>query len=180
MKNTWLIIGLLVVVALVLGYLGRHRIEAMLGISSVLPSNNSVMTAPVAPSSSPEAMTASPSTSASGAAATANAVFQVGTSTTKGNFATDPQGMTLYVFDKDTPGVSNCSGACAATWPAYAASTATTVTLPAHITVIQRADGTSQFAWDGRPLYHYANDKAVGDTNGDGIGGIWHIVKITQ
>ena len=31
-----------------------------------------------------------------------------------GGILTDSKGMTLYVFDKDTPGVSNCYDKCAA------------------------------------------------------------------
>ena len=32
---------------------------------------------------------------------------------------TAKNGMTLYVFDKDTAGVSTCYDACSAMWPAY-------------------------------------------------------------
>src|SRR5687767_791267 len=34
-----------------------------------------------------------------------------------GMILTDSAGLTLYTFDRDTPGVSNCSGGCASTWP---------------------------------------------------------------
>lgn len=27
------------------------------------------------------------------------------------------------------------------------------------------------------PLYYYALDQKAGDLNGDGVGGIWHLVK---
>ena len=37
-----------------------------------------------------------------------------------------------------------------------------------------RPDGTQQLTWNGMPLYHYAHDTAPGDTNGNGIAGIWH------
>ncbi len=30
---------------------------------------------------------------------------------------TNPKGMTLYTFDKDEKGVSNCNGKCATNWP---------------------------------------------------------------
>jgi len=33
-------------------------------------------------------------------------------------FATE-KGMTLYTFDKDTKGKSNCDGDCLKMWPAY-------------------------------------------------------------
>ena len=28
-----------------------------------------------------------------------------------------PKGMTLYTYDKDQPGMSNCTGQCAGHWP---------------------------------------------------------------
>jgi predicted lipoprotein with Yx(FWY)xxD motif len=34
------------------------------------------------------------------------------------------------------------------------------------------------WAYKGKPVYTYVNDKAPGDTNGDGAnGGTWHIAK---
>src|ERR1700720_4979606 len=37
--------------------------------------------------------------------------------TSMGNVLADPKGMTLYTFDKDTPGKSACNGQCATNWP---------------------------------------------------------------
>ncbi|HEV2713940.1 MAG TPA: hypothetical protein VGU64_01670, partial [Terriglobales bacterium] len=37
--------------------------------------------------------------------------------TSKGKALVDAKGMTLYVFEKDTPGKSNCNGPCATNWP---------------------------------------------------------------
>jgi predicted lipoprotein with Yx(FWY)xxD motif len=34
-----------------------------------------------------------------------------------GRFLADGNGMTLYLFTKDTPGVSNCYGKCEIAWP---------------------------------------------------------------
>jgi predicted lipoprotein with Yx(FWY)xxD motif len=39
------------------------------------------------------------------------------TKTTVGEVLTTPEGMTLYTFDKDKKGVSNCKGDCAKMWP---------------------------------------------------------------
>ena len=44
---------------------------------------------------------------------------------------------------------------------------------------LTRTDGAKQISLDGRPLYRYAGDGAPGDTNGEGIGGIWHVVHTT-
>ena len=43
---------------------------------------------------------------------------QLGSTNDLGSFLVDSQGMTLYLFTKDAPGVSNCSGDCLAKWPA--------------------------------------------------------------
>ncbi len=37
--------------------------------------------------------------------------------TNLGEILTGPDGRTLYVFTKDTAGVSNCTGACLQNWP---------------------------------------------------------------
>ena len=39
-----------------------------------------------------------------------------------GAFLVDDKGMSLYVYGKDTAGVSNCSGQCLANWPALVAN----------------------------------------------------------
>lgn len=99
------------------------------------------------------------------------------TSSTKGDYIADFAGKSLYVFDKDAPGVSTCSGACAVTWPPYISGAAAQKNLPANMSIIRHDDGTLQFAWKNRPLYYYAPDQNVGDTLGDGIGGVWHLAK---
>ena len=88
---------------------------------------------------------------------------------------TDAKGMTLYVFDKDAAGKSNCSGGCAAIWPPLAADEAAKPA--ANYTVIAREDGKKQVAYKGKPLYTWVKDQKPGDTTGDGVGGAWHIAK---
>lgn len=103
-------------------------------------------------------------------------IYMVKTNSQKGSYLTDFAGMTLYIFDKDTPGVSNCYNGCATTWPPYTSGATAEKMLPANVTVITRTDGSKQFAYKGKPLYYYATDTKPGDINGDGIGGVWHIV----
>ncbi|MGH8849358.1 MAG: COG4315 family predicted lipoprotein, partial [Casimicrobiaceae bacterium] len=40
-----------------------------------------------------------------------------------------------------------------------------------------RDDGSKQWAYDGKPLYHWSKDKKPGDMTGDGFNGVWHAVK---
>ena len=82
--------------------------------------------------------------------------------------------MTLYTFDKDSAVTSTCYGDCAVNWPPYLADAGATMD---GLTVIARNDGTQQWAKDGAPLYFWIGDAAPGDTNGDGVGGVWHIAK---
>src|SRR6516165_6083096 len=42
--------------------------------------------------------------------------------------------------------------------------------------IVTRDDGKKMWAYKGRPLYAWKNDKAPGDTDGDGkLNGVWHI-----
>ena len=92
-----------------------------------------------------------------------------------GNLLVSPTGMTLYTFDKDTPGVSTCTGSCAEHWPPAAATAADK---PAgDLTIIKRPDSSLQWADSGKPLYLYQDDHKPGDVTGDGKGGVWHVVK---
>lgn len=101
----------------------------------------------------------------------------------KGEVLVDADGMTLYRFDKDKSGVSNCAGLCAQTWPpllleAGAAAPLTGNGVQGPLSVLARSDGGRQVADAGRPLYRYSGDTKAGDTNGDGIGTVWHVVTI--
>ncbi|WP_229927265.1 SCO0930 family lipoprotein [Kitasatospora indigofera] len=95
-----------------------------------------------------------------------------------GPVLTDGQGFTLYRFDKDTskPPASNCSGACATTWPPAVNDATTspgTGIDQAKLGEVARADGTRQLTVGGWPAYRYAQDTAPGDTKGQGVGGTW-------
>ena len=95
--------------------------------------------------------------------------------TSAGTVLTDPQGMTLYTYDKDAKGKSNCYGECAEYWPP---AKATAKDKPVgDLTIIKRKDGTLQWADDGKPLYTFVNDKKPGDATGDNKNNVWHVVK---
>ena len=51
------------------------------------------------------------------------------------------------------------------------------VVLTILVTVAMRPDGKDQVAAAGQPLYTFAGDTSAGDTNGEGVAGIWHVVK---
>jgi len=95
---------------------------------------------------------------------------------TSGDPATriDADGRTLYKFDNDTDGVSNCNDVCANTWPPLYADTGAANF--DRLSVISRSDNTMQWAHEGRPLYLYSGDSVAGDVNGDSLEG-WTAVR---
>lgn len=95
--------------------------------------------------------------------------------TSLGEVLAAPNGMTVYTFGGDMSGHSNCTGACAQYWPPVAAPADAQ---PAgKLSTIERADGSKQWAYDGKPLYTYSQDHKPGDTGGNGFKGLWHVVK---
>ncbi|MFP3544493.1 hypothetical protein SB748_13565 [Rhizobium sp. SIMBA_035] len=93
----------------------------------------------------------------------------------KGKVLAGENGMTLYTFKKDAMGTSNCNGDCAKNWPPLAA--AGDAKADGAYSVIDRKDGTKQWAKDGMPLYFWVKDKKKGDVTGDGVGGNWDLAK---
>jgi predicted lipoprotein with Yx(FWY)xxD motif len=100
-------------------------------------------------------------------------IIQSVTSAKFGQYLADPNGKPLYTYASDTKGVSNCTGACLDNWPIYKAGA--TTGLPANITVANRSDGSSQYAYKDQPLYYYSADPA-GQVTGDGLAG-FHVAK---
>ena len=92
-----------------------------------------------------------------------------------GTVLTDAKGMTLYTYDNDKePGKSSCVDKCLAAWPAAIAPAGTKAS--GNFSIIKRDDGTQQIAYQGKPLYTFAQDKNPGDIHGDGRGKVWHMV----
>ena len=100
--------------------------------------------------------------------------------TSLGTIVVDGKGMTAYYFLKDTKdsGTSACSGDCAAAWPAITTENATpTVTgVTGEVGTITGTDGKLQVTIDGRPIYTFAQDKAPGDVNGQGLNSVWYVI----
>ena len=85
--------------------------------------------------------------------------------------------LALYTFDNDVAGSgkSVCNAPCSNIFPPYLVKGTDTVT--ADFSVVVRQDGSKQWAYKGRPLYTFYNDKA-GDKGGDGLNrNLWHLVR---
>lgn len=104
-------------------------------------------------------------------------------SPTLGQYLTGLNGMTLYVFTKDTAGNSTCTGSCATNWPPLVLAAGATVAPPTGATgkfaTIARADGTMQVTYNDMPLYYFAGDSAAGDTTGQGKSGVWFVAPLS-
>jgi predicted lipoprotein with Yx(FWY)xxD motif len=92
-----------------------------------------------------------------------------------GPVMTTPGGMTVYTFDNDQPGKSSCYDACAKHWPAVTADRYAQEY--GRMSLVVRADGQRQWAYDGNPLYTYAEDNMRGDVKGNNVGSVWHVVR---
>ena len=122
------------------------------------------------------ASTAAPASPGAGAS--------VGVASTKlGKVLVDAHGRTLYLFEADKSGMSNCAGACASVWPPLATTgkpKAAAGVDAAKLGTTKRADGSSEVTYNGHPLYTYAGDTARGQTTGQGLddfGAEWYVLS---
>lgn len=93
-------------------------------------------------------------------------------------YLVDGNGNTLYTFAKDTPGVSNCNGACLNIWPVFYTGN---IVAPSLLntsdfgSITNSAAGSLQTTYKQMPLYYYTNDTKRGDTNGQGVINAWFV-----
>jgi predicted lipoprotein with Yx(FWY)xxD motif len=126
--------------------------------------------------------TTTASSTATSAAAAAGANVNVG-QTGLGAVLVNSQGRTLYHLTTESATKITCTGPCASTWPPLVVASGQQPQAGAGVTgtltAVDRPDGTKQAAFNGQPLYTYSGDSKTGDTNGEGIGGVWHVIKIS-
>ncbi len=131
--------------------------------------------APVASTPASPAPTAAPAPTAPPAP-----VLNVNIATRGGiSYLVDGKGMTLYYFTKDNIGKSIATGAVLQAWPIFSVDN---FVIPGALTAsdfatITRDDGLKQATYKGWPLYYFANDKAPGDTAGEGVAGVWFVIR---
>ena len=97
-----------------------------------------------------------------------------------GQILVDAGGMSLYMFDKDEPGKSNCYDQCAVRWPPLLVDAGATPTagdgVSATLGVTERTDGTYQVTANDMPLYYWYEDKQPGDVLGQAVGDVWWVL----
>jgi predicted lipoprotein with Yx(FWY)xxD motif len=99
-----------------------------------------------------------------------------------GQILVDGKGMTLYLFTPDEAGTPTCYDGCAQAWPPLLADGEVSVGEgldDSDFSTAARTDGGDQVKVGNWPLYYFANDKAPGDTNGQGLNGKWYVVSPT-
>ena len=183
MKNQ-ILFSALVFLALVLSACGAAATPAPTAMPAPTATSAPVATAtsaPVATATSAPIVPVTGSATDTPAAAMPSgpAAVNVGQNATLGSFLVDANGMTLYIYANDTPGVSTCTAGCATNWPPLLTNGAPVAgqgVTASMLGTTSRADGSTQVTYNGWPLYYFAADKAAGDTNGEGKGGVWNVV----
>lgn len=114
--------------------------------------------------------TTSATSSAGGASASSMTIVKT-TSGPLGTYLADGAGRTLYLWVADGSGPSKCYGSCANVWPPLLASgtpEAGSGVDASKLGTVKRTDGKLQVTYDKHPLYYFVQDKAAGDTTGQG------------
>ena len=91
-------------------------------------------------------------------------------------------GQVLYTYANDKKGGSpTCTGSCAAIWlpvtgnPVVSAADTGLGTLG----TVSDTNGAKQVTYTGMPLYTFKGAKPLA-TKGDGMGGVWHVIKMSE
>jgi predicted lipoprotein with Yx(FWY)xxD motif len=145
----------------------------------VAPDGSAISTASAGTSTSPAPTSSYATAATSSPAAAAGATLNAANTYALGNYLVDAKGMTLYIYTKDTAGVSNCSGGCAANWPPLLTTSTPSAGKgvdDSKLGTITRADGSKQVTYNNQPLYYYIGDNNPGDTSGQGIGNVWYVL----
>ncbi len=109
-------------------------------------------------------------------------VLDVATKAKLGSILVDARGRTLYRYTPDRGPKSTCTGGCAAAWPPATIKGSTRLTADDAVAdgivgTTTRPDGSKQLTLDGKPLYRFAQDRTEDDAKGQGVGGVWYVVR---
>ena len=154
-------------------------------LAAACSSAGSSSSTPAASSSTPASASAPSSAPASGGARASGATVIKTASSSAGTVLTDGSGRAVYLWVKDSGGMSACTGACAGAWPPVTttgAATASGSAKASDLGTITRSDGSKQVTYDGHPLYYFSGDSGPGTATGqgsDGFGAKWWLVAPT-
>ncbi len=119
-------------------------------------------------------------TSAPGGSGAAAAVSLQVKQGSMGTYLTDAAGKSLYVRTTDPANGSGCNGGCVSAWPPLTVPAGQNAQAGSGVTgslaSFQRSDnGSTQVTINGKALYYFGGDTAPGQTNGQGLQGIWFL-----
>lgn len=140
--------------------------------------------APAGSQTSPATNDAKGNGNGNGQAATAGAkkVLKVSTIAGFSPIVTSATGRTVYRFDNDSPKppTSACTGDCTKTWQPVLAGDGVEIQGggidTALLGTLDRSEG-KQVTLKGWPLYYYVDDLKLGQTKGQGLGGVWFAIN---
>jgi predicted lipoprotein with Yx(FWY)xxD motif len=107
-----------------------------------------------------------------------------------GTVLVDSEGMALYSPAQEANGTISCTGSCTSIWvpltlPTGQSAPTGSAGLESKLGTVQRPDGSTQVAFDGKPLYTFAEDSGPGVVSGndfsdsfDGNSFTWHVASI--
>jgi predicted lipoprotein with Yx(FWY)xxD motif len=90
-----------------------------------------------------------------------------------------PSGQSAYYFDLDSgaQGGTACRTTCAEKWPPVLITPDEEKSLTKDYGVLDRGNGLKQMTYNGHPLYTFYQDRVAGEVKGEGLGGVWHVVR---
>jgi predicted lipoprotein with Yx(FWY)xxD motif len=83
-----------------------------------------------------------------------------------GRVLSSVDGKTFYAHDAETLAKQSCVQECLKNWRPVAAPAVPAAGAIGGWSIVQRADGSSQWAYGGHPLYSFVGDARFGDING--------------
>lgn len=104
-----------------------------------------------------------------------------------GDYLTDAQGHSLYLYLKDEKNTSTCYDQCAKLWPPFLVKDQPLAGKGFGVMdefydgrllgTTRRRDGSLQATINGRPLYYFSGDQSQGEAKGQGIDKTWFLAS---
>ena len=95
-----------------------------------------------------------------------------------GSILVDGNGMTLYMFTKDSANTSACEGQCLVNWPPLLGEpTMGEGVDDSKLGSFTRTDGQVQATYNSWPLYYWKNDANPGDVTGQNVQEVWFVLN---
>jgi len=91
-------------------------------------------------------------------------------------------GIIVYTYAKDSKGgAPTCTGSCASVWAPVTGmpKAGPADTFPGAFGLVTGAGGQKVITYDGYPLYTYVGAPVL-STKGNGIDGVWHVIKLSE